>query len=63
MLAALGGTTTLHAADAPAAKPAVPAIKLPPQPPDVAAQKMDPKTGQVNAGFIKSHESFVKVAQ
>ena len=62
-LATLCGMTALHAADKPAAQAAAPAIKLPPQPPDVAAQKMDPKTGQVNAGFMKSHENFLKIAK
>lgn len=44
------------------AKPAVPAVKLPPQAPDVPAQKFGPD-GKVNAGFIASHERFVKIAQ
>ncbi len=51
------------AAPAPAtAKPAVPTVKLPPQAPDVAAPKLGPD-GQPNAGFIKSHENFVKIAK
>ncbi len=49
------------AAPAPA-KPAAPAVKLPPQAPDVAAPKLGPD-GQPNAGFIKSHESFVAIAK
>jgi lysophospholipase L1-like esterase len=44
------------------AKPAVTAIKLPPQPPEVAAPKLAPD-GQPNAGFVKSHESFVAIAK
>ncbi len=44
-------------------KAAAPAVKLPAQQPDVAAPKFDPKTGQVNAGFLKSHESFVAIAK
>lgn len=51
-LAALCGVAALHAADKPAA-----------QPPDVAAPKMDAKTGQPQEGFMKSHDSFVKVAK
>ena len=46
----------------PAVKPAVPAVKLPPQPPDVAAQKFG-SDGKVNAGFAMSHERFVGVAK
>ncbi len=49
------------AAPAPA-KPAALAVVLPPQPPDVAAPKMG-KDGQPNEGFIKAHESFVKIAK
>ena len=51
-LAALCGVATLHAADKPAA-----------QPPDVAAPKMDAKTGQPQAGFMQRHESFVQIAK
>lgn len=47
---------------APAAKPAAPVVKLPPQAPDVAAQKFGPD-GKVNAGFLAAHERFVKIAQ
>jgi lysophospholipase L1-like esterase len=54
-------TKPAPAAPAPA-KPAAPAVKLPPQPPDVAAPKLGPD-GQPNAGFIKSHESFVAIAK
>ena len=43
-------------------KPAASAVKLPPQVPDVAAEKFGPD-GKVNAGFIASHERFVKIAQ
>lgn len=43
-------------------KPAAPAVKLPPQAPDVAAEKFGPD-GKVNAGFIAAHERFVKIAQ
>ena len=49
------------AAPAPA-KPAAPAVVLPPQPPDVPAPKMG-KDGLPNDGFIKAHESFVKIAK
>ena len=44
-------------------KAAAPAVKLPAQQPDVAAPKFDGKTGQVQAGFAKSHEAFVAVAK
>ena len=43
-------------------KPAVPPVKLPQQPPDVAAPKMGPD-GKPNAGFVKSHENFVATAK
>ena len=57
-------TTLLLAVSALAqtAKPTAPAVKLPPQAPDVPAQKFGPD-GKVNAGFIASHERFVKTAQ
>lgn len=50
------------------AKPAVkapakaPAVKQAPQPADVAAPKLGPD-GQPQAGFVKSHESFVAIAK
>jgi lysophospholipase L1-like esterase len=44
-------------------KAAAPAVKLPVQPADVAAPKLDPKTGEIQAGFAKSHESFVAIAK
>ncbi len=44
----------------PAVPPAV--VKLPPQAPDVAAQKFSPD-GNVNPGFASEHERFVKIAQ
>jgi lysophospholipase L1-like esterase len=54
---------TKPAAVAPApAKPAAPAVKLPPQAPDVAAPKLGPD-GQPQAGFAKQHESFVAIAK
>lgn len=43
-------------------KPAAPVVKLPPQAPDVAAEKFGPD-GKVNAGFLAAHERFVKIAQ
>ena len=43
-------------------KPVVTAVKLPPQPPDVAAEKFGPD-GKVNPGFAASHAAFVKIAQ
>ena len=39
------------------------AISLPAQQADVAAPKFDGKTGQIQAGFAKSHESFVATAK
>ena len=55
-------------AAAPAVKPpvqkaAAPAIKLPLQQADVAAPKLDSKDGKIQAGFAKSHESFVAIAK
>jgi lysophospholipase L1-like esterase len=55
--------TATPAAPAKPAAPATPAIKLPPQPPDVAAPKMDATTGQPNAPFMAKHEFFVKTAR
>lgn len=42
--------------------PPVPAVVLPPQKADVAAEKFGPD-GRVNPGFIASHERFVKLAR
>lgn len=44
------------------AAPATPAVVLPPQAPDVAAIKLGPD-GQPKAGFLPSHEKFLKIAQ
>lgn len=44
------------------AKPAAPAVKLPPQAPDVAAPKLGPD-GKPNTGFMASHEKFVAIAK
>ena len=44
------------------AAPATPAVALPPQAPDVAAIKLGPD-GQPKAGFLPSHEKFLKIAQ
>ena len=49
-------------AQAPAVAAQAPAVKLPPQAPDVAAEKIGPD-GKVNSGFATAHERFVKVAQ
>ncbi len=69
-LLALCALAPLRADDKPAAPatatPAAPAatpIKLPPQPADVAAPKLDNNTGQPQAGFMQGHESFVKIAK
>ena len=43
-------------------KAAAPAVKLPAQPADVAAPKLGPD-GKPQAGFLKSHESFVAIAK
>ncbi|MFZ9978332.1 MAG: GDSL-type esterase/lipase family protein [Opitutales bacterium] len=51
-----------EAKKAPAKKAAAPAVKLPAQPADVAAPKLGPD-GKPQAGFLKSHESFVAVAK
>ncbi len=47
---------------APAVKPAAPAVVMPPQPPDVPAEKYG-KDGKINPGFIASHEKFVSIAK
>ncbi len=49
-------------APAPAVKPAAPAVVMPPQPPDVPAEKYG-KDGKINPDFIKKHESFVGIAK
>lgn len=51
------------AADAPKATVKAPAVKLAPQPADVAAPKLDGKTGEIQGGFAKAHESFVAAAK
>lgn len=51
-LAALCGVASIHAADKPAT-----------QPPDVAALKMDAKTGQPQTTFMQKHESFLQIAK
>lgn len=55
-------TSVLAQTPAPAAKPAAPAVKMPPQPPDVAAEKFG-ADGKVNAGFTASHAKFVGIAK
>lgn len=44
------------------AKPAAPAVKLPAQPPDIAAPKLGPD-GKPNTGFMAAHERFVGIAK
>lgn len=56
-VASLNGQTTI------AEKPAAPAVAVALQLPDVAAPKIDPKTGEPQAAFIKAHESFVAIAK
>ena len=46
----------------PAVKPAAPVVKMPPQPPDVPAQKYG-LDGKVNPGFTASHERFLAMAK
>lgn len=55
-------TAAVQAQTAAPAKPAAPAVKLPPQAPDVPAQKFGPD-GKVNPGFAASHERFVSIAK
>jgi lysophospholipase L1-like esterase len=43
-------------------KPTAPSVKLPPQAPDVPAEKLGPD-GKVNPGFAAAHERFAKIAQ
>ena len=69
-LAILCALAPLRADDkaAPAAPPAVaapaaPATKPAPQTPDVAAPKLDNKTGEPQTGFMQAHEKFVQIAK
>lgn len=56
-------SASLHAQTAaPAVTPAAPAVVMPPQPPDVPAEKYG-KDGKINPGFIASHEKFVSIAK
>jgi len=55
-------TAAVQAQTAAPAKPTAPAVTLPPQAPDVPAQKFGPD-GKVNPGFIASHERFVGIAK
>ena len=63
LLSALLAAPLAHAQAPAAATPAVAPAPLPPQQPDVAAPKMDPKTGQPQSGFVASHEKFLAVAK
>ena len=47
---------------APAVTPAAPVVVLPPQAPDVPAEKYG-KDGKINPGFIASHAKFVSIAK
>jgi lysophospholipase L1-like esterase len=58
----LAATALRAQTPAPAAPPTVPAVVLPPQPPDVPAEKYG-KDGKINPGFIASHEKFVRIAK
>jgi len=62
-IAALCGFSQGLVAQAPPSASAPAVAPLPPQAPDVAAQKMDPKTGEVNASFLSSHNRFVETAK
>lgn len=65
-LAAVSLSLNVHGqAQAPTAapaKPAAPAVKLPPQAPDVAAPKMG-NDGKPQTGFVAAHERFVGIAK
>lgn len=63
LASSLAAPSAFGQATAAPAKPPTPAIKLPPQPPDVAAPKMDAATGQPSAPFMTKHEAFLKVAR
>ncbi len=63
LLSALLAAPLAHAQTPAAAVPAVAPAPLPPQLPDVAAPKMDPKTAQPQVGFMASHEKFLGVAK
>jgi len=62
LMAALFGAAQLFAQNPPPPKAPPPAVKLPPQAPDVAAKK-NGKDGQPDAGFLKQHEGFVQIAK
>ncbi len=49
--------------DAPKKEAPKPALKLPPQAPDVAAPKLDGATGKPQTGFVNAHNNFVKIAK
>lgn len=61
-LLSAGPVAAQEAQKAPAKKAPAPAAKLPAQPADVAAPKLGPD-GKPQAGFLKSHESFVEIAK
>ena len=67
-IAALCGATQIFAqtppaAAAPTAAANAPVPPLPPQAPDIAAPKMDPKTGEPQTGFMGAHGKFVGIAK
>lgn len=67
-LAILGLALNLNAQnapkkDAPKKDAPKPALKLPPQAPDVAAPKLDGATGKPQGGFMNAHTNFVKIAK
>jgi lysophospholipase L1-like esterase len=55
--------TKTPATSATPATPTATPFPLPPQRPDVAAPKMDPKTGKEQVGFMTMHQSFLKIAK
>lgn len=62
LLAVLCLCSTLQAQTAAPSAAPKPAVKLPPQAPDVAAPKLGPD-GQPNAGFMAAHQRFVATAK
>lgn len=54
---------TPQAASAPQLAKNAPVAPLPPQAPDVAAPKLDPKTGEPQSGFMGAHAKFVGIAK
>jgi lysophospholipase L1-like esterase len=62
-LTALFSASVVQAQSPQTAAPAVQVAPLPPQKADVAAPKMDPKTGEAQSGFMAAHARFVEIAK